>query len=155
MGLAIPLHSGLSGFRQLNLEVFQMLLMTSPPQRWSQPLLRFTCAIEFLTADNRYLLRCISMKWSKLHCMLTHFWLIPSSCDVSFPFSVSYTGNRLIPGLPHLATLRLQVFSTSWRFLAPWCVTVLFHTVSTFGVCPFRVFPFQRFVYLSANPIPS
>jgi hypothetical protein len=42
--------------------------------------------------------------------MLTHFLLIPSSFDVPFPFSVSYTENRLLPDLPHPATLHFQVF---------------------------------------------
>jgi hypothetical protein len=61
-------------------------------------------------------------------------------------FSRSWQRPLLFLGfdVPRLTGLRLQVFSTSWRFDLPSNLPALFHAGSALGVFPSELFPFVQ-----------
>jgi len=58
-----------------------------------------------------------------------------------FPLRRFKHGQRQTSGLPHPTLLRLQVFSTSWRFDSVRAPSALFRAESVPGVVAFRGFP--------------
>lgn len=63
------------------------------------------------------------------------------SLEVSPPFSVTLPRRPLMDEVASPVRIRLQVFSTSWRFALPWDFTVLSHPDYAPGIFPSELFP--------------
>lgn len=68
---------------------------------------------------------------------------LPRMCslEVSPPFSVTLPRRPLLDEVASPVRIRLQVFSTSWRFALPWDLTVLFQPDYALGIYPSELFP--------------